>query len=59
MAEYSPTPRKQQDERRFNRPVNLHVAASWVVAKLARERAITLEHALVIADLAEIGGKQK
>jgi hypothetical protein len=59
MNQYRKSRPNNQDSRRFHRPVSLHVASAWVVAKLARERAITLEHAAVVADLAGIGGRRR
>ena len=57
MNEYTRTPRNQQDEHRFNRPVSLHVARAWVIARLARQHAISVTHAATVADLAGIGGE--
>ena len=56
MAQYNPISKTQQAERRFNRPVSLHVASAWVIERLARRYAISVTHAAAVADLAGIGG---
>lgn len=45
-----------QQPKRFNHCVGIHSAANWVVVRLARQRAISLEHAQVLAEQNGIGG---
>ncbi len=46
-----------QEITRFDRPVSIHYAASWVVNKLARERGLSKGHASALCDLFGIGGR--
>ena len=57
MSQHNPISKTQQAERRFNRPVSLHVASAWVIERLARRYAISVTHAAAVADLAGIGGE--
>jgi len=54
-SEDTTAPEFSQQPERFNRAVSVHTAANRVIQKLARQYAITLEHAEVVAELNGIG----
>ena len=54
---FNTNPGYHQPEDRFGHAVTLRTAAAWAIVRLARQRAISIEHAATVADLSGIGGR--
>jgi hypothetical protein len=50
-------PKIRQADRRFCRPVDIHVASARAIERIARKHGISAPYAAVVADLTGIGGK--
>jgi hypothetical protein len=54
---YNRYPKIRQADRRFYRPVGIHVASARAIERIARKHGISAPYAAVVADLTGIGGK--